>query len=186
MITRVDELAFRAALAHTGGGRALPYAADLLKVAGEEDFDPLLLVAIMDRESLCGTAGELDQPGPGGKGDHGHGRGLMQLDDRVHGGTLHKDVIADGRWAEPYWNLKTAVVDHLKPDLAFFARHGLEGDAQLRAAVAAYNTGAGNVFKSIRAGVDVDATTAGHNYSADVLSRYAVLAQRYRQAAPSP
>jgi hypothetical protein len=43
----------------------------------------------------------------------------------------------------------------------------------LRAAVAAYNTGPGNVEKSIKAGRDVDSSTAGHDYSKDVFSRAA-------------
>ena len=39
----------------------------------------------------------------------------------------------------------------------------------LRAVVASYNTGEGNVKKSIINHSDVDFTTANHDYSADVL-----------------
>jgi len=37
-----------------------------------------------------------------------------------------------------------------------------------RATVAAYNCGEGNVAKVMRAGLDVDARTHQHNYSAEV------------------
>lgn len=169
----------------TPHARGSAYLNDVSRVGEEDSVDPLLLVAIMERESACGTSRGLDQPGPAGRGDGGHGRGLMQLDDRVTGGQVHGAIIADGRWADPYWNIKAAVVDHLKPDLRFFEKKGLTGDALLRAAVAAYNTGAGNVWRSLQAGKDPDATTAGGNYSADVLSRYAALSQAYRERCAS-
>ncbi len=45
-----------------------------------------------------------------------------------------------------------------------------------RAAIAAYNCGEGNVRKAIEAGIDVDAPTAGHDYSRAVLA----FAEAYR------
>ena len=45
------------------------------------------------------------------------------------------------------------------------------GPALLRAALAAYNCGPGNVLKAIRNGLDVDFYTAHHDYSKDVLNR---------------
>ncbi len=50
-------------------------------------------------------------------------------------------------------------------------RPGLTGNRLLRAAVAAYNSGAGNVLRALAAGLDVDYYTAGRNYSSDVLDR---------------
>ena len=41
----------------------------------------------------------------------------------------------------------------------------------MAASLAAYNTGGGNVVKSIKAGMDADSTTAGGDYSRDVLGR---------------
>jgi hypothetical protein len=64
----------------------------------------------------------------------------MQLD--VNGGqpgSLHAEVLADGRWQDPYWNMKVAVVDHLRPDITYFVQQGLVGDDILRAALVAYN-----------------------------------------------
>lgn len=172
-------LAFRAALtAATPNGRAAKYSDTVLKVASEEQVSPFLIVAIMERESHSGDA--LTPTGPTGTGDSGHGRGLMQLDDRTKGGTFHGAVIADGRWQDPYWNMKAAVVDHIKPDQSYFTGKGLTGDALLRATVAAYNTGAGNVWKSIQAGKSPDTTTAGGDYSADVLSRLASISQAFQ------
>lgn len=104
-------------------------------------------------------------------GDGGHGHGLMQIDDRAF-----PDFIATGKALDPAANihfgaqvLKAANLWlHTKPNPALIA------DLFPRAAYAAYNTGAGNVLKSIRAGRDVDHTTAHSSYSADVRARVLV------------
>lgn len=174
--------AFKAALvAATPGGRAAQYAEVVIQVSSEQQISPFLIVAVMERESHSGEA--LTPPGPSGTGDGGHGRGLMQLDDRTKGGKLHGAVIADGRWTDPYWNLTAAVVDHLKPDQAFFVAKGLTGDAQLRATIASYNAGPGAVWSRIQAGQDPDAATTGGDYSADVLSRLASISQAFQSRA---
>lgn len=62
-----------------------------------------LLAAICDRES---RGGDLLKPtGPGGVGDGGHGRGLMQIDDRHHG-FVHA-LFDDGLslWKDPTFNI---------------------------------------------------------------------------------
>lgn len=61
------------------------------------DVNALLLLAICDRES---GGGEFLQPrGPIGKGDGGHGHGLMQIDGRYHSTFL----IALGPSGKPLW-----------------------------------------------------------------------------------
>jgi len=50
-------------------------------------------------------------------------------------------------------------------------RTRLDGQELLRAAVSAYNCGAGNVLNAIRDGRDVDFFTAGRDYSKDVFNR---------------
>jgi soluble lytic murein transglycosylase-like protein len=62
----------------------------------------------------------------------------------------------------------------LRQNLDFIGQQtGLQGLDQLRAALAAYNAGAGNVLRIISSvGVAaVDSVTTGKNYSADVLNR---------------
>lgn len=94
-------------------------------------LDPLLMAAIMDRESLGGQA--LDK---NGKGDHGHGHGLMQIDDRSH-----SPFISSGLWKEPAFNVLYGA-RLLKQNLITFG-----GDTW--AAVAAYNCGPRNVRRAL-------------------------------------
>lgn len=106
----------------------------------------------------------------------GWGFGLMQLDrNGGSAGSLHAQILADGRWADPYWSMKSAVLDHLRPDITYFVSQGLTGDDILRAALVAYNHGRANVMAYIKAGRNPDELTTGKNYSADVLARIAKL-----------
>lgn len=134
-------------------------------------LDPALVFAIMDRES---NGGEMLKPrGPGGTGDHGHGRGLMQIDDRAHPFTSCEDDTGRALWADAWFNVSYAC--------RLLARLMLTFQGDISAAVGAYNTGAGNVRKalaSVPAGSPlaervkaVDRYTAGHDYVADVLRR---------------
>lgn len=168
--------AFRAALqVGTPNGRAAKFSEQLLQAARESGTDPFVLAAIMERESRSGEA--LD---PAGRGDGGHGHGLMQIDDRSHQAWL-----ATGVWRDPLQNIRYGA-KVLKENLVFFARPGvgredprpLQGQELLQAAVAAYNTGAANVLRSIKAGKHPDATTAHANYSQDVLQRAEALRLR--------
>lgn len=170
--------------------RAKVYAPVVLRVAYEQSISPYIIAAIMERESLSGEA--LKPKGPGGTGDGGHGRGLMQIDDRTWTSWL-----ATHDWTDPYTCVLKGV-QILKDNLIFFSRAGvhppvvvregyaarcgvpvgtyadvrpLTGTAQWQAAIAAYNTGAGNVLKALAAGLSADTTTAHANYSTDVLSR---------------
>lgn len=77
----------------------------LCLVAGpKHGVDHLLLLAIIDRESLCGQM--LTPVGPGGVGDGGNGLGLMQIDKRHHL-LFCKEKLPDGKfaWADPARNI---------------------------------------------------------------------------------
>ncbi len=165
---------------------AQDYGDVILRVAREQNVDPFLIVAIGERESGWGTM--LSPRGPAGKGDAGHGHGIMQIDDRSWGSWL-----ASNPWWDPYTNV-TKGVQIFKGNLSFFSGQGsvpglasggrvtlgqtaaarrgvpagaypdprpLAGDPLVRAALAAYNTGPGNALASIAAGKDPDLTTSG-------------------------
>jgi len=144
--------------------------------------EPSIVCGIGSRESHWGLL--LDPPGPAGTGDtirrskrrewrpgdlppdgRGFGRGLMQIDYDAH-------LFARGdEWQDPNKNIlygctvlkQNVVVLKRKTDLA--------GPALLRAAVAAYNCGAGNVLKAVHNDRDVDYYTHGRDYSRDTLNR---------------
>ena len=153
--------------------RWLPMARLAEQVYG---VDPLLVLAVMDRESLGGEA--LQPRGPTGTGDHGHGRGLMQIDDRAHP-TLAAAMLP---WGQPLlesaaFNILTGAgyLSHLVMD---FDGTGCDPEP---CAVAAYNCGPGKVRKALRelkkplhgeALVKLlDPLTASGNYVSDVLKR---------------
>lgn len=118
-----------------------------------------IVAAILARESVFGKG--LDKHG---KGDHGHGHGVMQIDDRSHAKWL-----ALGLWNDPYENIIYGI-NEIKMNLRMF-----KGD--LFKAVAAYNTGAGNVRRSLKNQRSAEATTAHGNYATDVINR----AKKYRE-----
>lgn len=62
--------------------------------------DPIVIAAIMDRESLGGDA--LKPKGLKGTGDGGHGRGIMQIDDRAHGKFILTDLWQEAPFAVLY------------------------------------------------------------------------------------
>lgn len=182
--------AFRGTLLlSTPHGRGAAWADVVWQVAQEQGVNPFLLSAIMERESGSGEL--LSPPGPAGTGDGGHGRGLMQLDDRVTSGR-HAQVVADGTWADPYTNLTVAVTEHIQPDLTYFSKQGnggadprpLAGDALLTAATASYNAGSGAVLKALENGETPDSVTTGRDYATSVLSLYATLWQKFATSVP--
>jgi Transglycosylase SLT domain len=133
------------------------YLAMVNEAAARHNVDPAVLLGIMDRET-----GDPHTFGLGGNniiGDHGHGHGLMQIDDRSHGDWLrgHQNGM------DPATNIDYAAT--------ILADNMRRFPGNLDAAVAAYNAGGGNVNRAIRAGHDVNTVTAGHNYASDVLNR---------------
>lgn len=117
---------------------------------------------IGSRESHWGLY--LKPRGPAGTGDHGHGRGLMQIDDR-----WHPSFTGGDQWKDPAENIAYGC-EVLRDNVRMF-RAVLGSEDGLRAAVAAYNCGPGNVRTALKRGFGVDAFTTGRNYSDDVLRR---------------
>jgi hypothetical protein len=126
-----------------------------------------VLAGIMMRETLGGGSPFLDQPGPAGRGDHGHGHGLMQIDDRSF-----PEFCGGEDWKDPAKNIDFgAKVLQGKRNYLFNETFKISlKDYNLeRASIAAYNAGEGRVLKSLLQGEDVDTHTAHGNYSAEVL-----------------
>jgi hypothetical protein len=165
-----------AALASKLPDRLGQYAPELLAAHLAYQVDPLLLAAIMDRETLGGTSKFLDKLGPGGRGDKGHGHGLMQIDDRSHPGFLGAKFMNGAvLWADPAFNILYA---------AKLLGHYIRLFKDEVAGVASYNAGPGNVRKALARPVGagqtwsterridrVDSVTAGHDYVRDVFAR---------------
>lgn len=141
---------------------------------------------ILDRESLFGLYLSSDLTGDGG-----HGRGLMQIDDRFHANYIDK-----GTWKDPASNIDYGVsllasyhnqmrmtpTASMRTLIKSAQRLGIDpgqypdprpliGQDALTAAIAAYNAGTTAVLDAIAAGFNPDLMTTGKNYSADVLFR---------------
>jgi hypothetical protein len=151
---------------------------DLISAAAaRHGHRPEVVAGIMMRESGGGLSAWLDKPGPEGRGDAGHGHGLMQIDDRSF-----SDYCGGEHWKEPANNIDFGCCV-LASKRAYLEKASSPGEIVERAAIAAYNCGEGNVRKAIAAGADVDLNTTGHDYSRAVL----VYAEAYRNlAAPEP
>lgn len=131
--------------------------------------DPFIIAAVMDRESLGGEA--LTPKGAAGVGDKGHGRGLMQIDDRYHSSFIAAKA-PDGTplWTKPLWSVLYGA--------QILAHNFYIFDGDIAAAIAAYNAGARRVRTAITALGEsearlktLDSLTAGGNYVTDVLER---------------
>lgn len=93
----------------------------------------------------------------------GWGRGLMQIDYGAF------EFARTGDWADASANIDFGC-NLLAENLVYFKKIAGDDDP-LRAGIAAYNCGRGNVSKALALGGDVDLYTTGHNYSSDVLAR---------------
>ena len=142
-------------------------ALKMYKTAFEEvgkkyDLPPALLAAIASRESRAGAM--LDSRG---RGDNGHGFGLMQVDFRYHkpaGGPHSKEHIDQAAGIlKDYFNQ----VKEKHPDWP--------REQQLRGALAAYNYGVDNV--QTLSGIDKG--TTGDDYSNDVWARAQFMAPHF-------
>jgi len=110
------------------------------------------------------------------KGDYGqrpgetekqyHGFGFLQIDIKSF-----PDFVRSGNWKNPYLTIVKAI-DVLESKRKYLETKSeylrLNDDQKARAITAAYNTGEGNVFKSVVAGRDVDSTTYNKDYSKEV------------------
>jgi hypothetical protein len=131
-----------------------------------EDFglQPSVIGGVGSRESFWGII--LRPRGAAGVGDGGHGRGLMQIDDRAH-----PSFIATGKWKDPRGNIQFGC-ELLADNREILRRQtGLTGRNLLRATLASYNAGLRGVLRAINRGSNVDSVTTGADYSKDVLDR---------------
>lgn len=152
------------------------------RIAAATSLMPAVIVALASRESGFGRrldpegpAGTSDfaprpWPGPGRSGevpDDGLGfrRGLLRIDYDRHAfarGSAWRDAEANLRFGA---DTVTAAKRFLRKQTALSPR------ARLRAALAAWNAGLGNVLRALRHGYDVDFYTSGRDYARDVLDR---------------
>lgn len=129
---------------------------------------PTAVIAGMgSRESRWGLA--LTPPGPAGSGDGGHGRGLLQVDDRP---AAHAAHISSGDWMDPAKHIAYGG-QVLRWMLGAFAKEcpNAPADILLRGGIAGYNKGPRRVIDAYKAGLDVDTPTALGNYSKNTLER---------------
>lgn len=104
---------------------------------------PYLLAAVCWRETNAGTSPLLDKPGPEGSGDGGHGRGLMQIDDRTHAAFVAKKLPSGSlAWTNPRENIIYGA-GVLAAAMATFPDEPALG-------VAAYNAGAGAIRGAVK------------------------------------
>jgi len=141
------------------------------EIALSYDLNPAIVAAVISRESgggrLLGKWGS-----PKDTGDKGHGRGLMQADDRYWKGLLNLDAKGgeEDAWRYPAFNIAFGCW-LLSNNFEYFKSQNLEKSVAAPAAIAAYNCGRTNVNKALAAGKDIDAYTTGHDYSRDVIER---------------
>jgi hypothetical protein len=161
---------------------AARYGASIVAGAADFGLPPAIITGLGSRESRWGLA--LNPKGPCGTSDlvprpflrpHrseplpadglGFRRGLMQIDYDAH------EFARGDDWRSPDANLRYAcgLLQEAKAQLR--RRTVLHGQALLRAALAAYNCGLGNVMRAVQHGLDLDFYTAGRDYAKDVLDR---------------
>lgn len=118
-----------------------------------------ILLAMASRETNCQNI----------VGDHGHGRGIMQIDDRSHFTwlKLHQNGMDVASSIDYAASILRDNLDHY---------HGA-----LDRSIAAYNTGQKNVNVSLSLNRSVDTTTANGNYSEDVLYRANIIKQMLQE-----
>lgn len=109
-------------------------------------------------------------------GDHGHGHGPMQIDDRSFPGICAAYRAKQKSDAEMI-HFGAEVLRQKIMYLRLVPQLANDHDMLERAGIAAYNCGEGNVKRCVKLGADLDKLTTGQNYSADVLERAAFFAE---------
>ena len=135
-----------------------PYWPMIVVVARRYGFDPYIIAAIGDRETMWGTSSYCRPKGAACLGDHGHGHGLFQIDDR-----WHPEFCAGEDWKDPEKNADYAIGKVLKP--------AVEELGYVTQGISAFNCGVGNVKKALKLQKKIDFYTTGKDYSEDVLHR---------------
>lgn len=160
---------------------ARPYADVIKQVAQETGIDPFLIVALGDQETRWGTLhGAGGTTGPSIIGADGTGHGLMQIDSGTWGAWL-----AANDWEDPYTNIRKGTEIFLA-DLDYFASKGLSGDAQIQAALAAYNHGPDNVWRNVSKNLSPDTGTTGGNYASSVWTSFVTMSTAFAAAVTTP
>ena len=139
--------------------------AKLIAGAEKHELPPALVLAVASRETNIHNR----------EGDHGHGNGPMQLDDRSH-------RIPEGWEQDP-----TEIIDQccllLRNYIDWAERTFRASDVSaIQIGVAAYNCGPAGAARGLTH-KNVDYYTAQGNYSADVLAREAVFVKLLEEKA---
>jgi len=152
------------------------------RIASRTGLLPAVIAALASRESNFGR--RLDPAGPAGTSDFGRRpwphparrgdrpddglgfrRGLLRIDHDRH-------AFARGpAWPDSEANLRFGAETVAAAERILRQRTTLAARARLRAALAAWNAGLGNVLRALREGLDVDFYTSGRDYARDVLDR---------------
>jgi soluble lytic murein transglycosylase-like protein len=133
-------------------------------VSSGERFDvpPALLAAIASRESRCGHV-----LSPDGTGDNGNGFGIMQVDKRFH-------RVVGGPRSQEHIDQATEIFADFRSQVQ--NKHPTWADKDvLKGALAAYNSGIGNV-QTID-GMDIG--TTGNDYGSDTIARGQFYSQHF-------
>lgn len=121
---------------------------------------------------------EVNPPKAPGAGAAGWGIGIGQIDYATSG---HRAWIESGKWKEPRESVaKVAEVLQSKMNAIKRALPNLSGDDLMRAGLAAYNRGEGNVIAKIKAGQSPDAGNPNGAYGADRFATAQKAANDYR------
>lgn len=161
------------------------HAPRLLTAAGSNGISPVILVSLLQQENPQGN--------PSIKGYAGDDFGLMQINK-----TAHPDFFATKDWTNPDHSAQKAA-EIMKANYAFFSKvpqkpvfirgvwigktpgytdpRPLSGYELTRAAVAAYNTGAGNALYGLAVYGDPGYTTTNGNYAARVMHNALLFSQ---------
>jgi soluble lytic murein transglycosylase-like protein len=154
-------------MADTDAARVLRYRLRFEAAAIRLELPPALLAGVASRESRGGRA--LDARG---FGDHGNAFGILQIDRRFHELRGTSDPASQAHIDQAalilrgFWTRVTAM------------HAGWPAIRQLQGAVAAYNSGVGNV----RTLDGMDVGTTGNDYSNDVWARALFYATRWSTA----
>lgn len=140
--------------------------------AAKVEVPAAVVAAIITRETaaLDKFCNPPKKDGTGGQlGDSGYGHGPMQIDKRSF-----------PVWCEAWRSGNLTIEDGIRQGCLVLKQKlkalrvlvpEIPEELRLRAAIAAYNCGEGNVRKAFRAGKDIDTYTTGKDYSKDVLER---------------
>lgn len=133
----------------------------LAAMAMREVNNKILKYADMPFDAVCklmkGDYGQRD----GEKEKSYHGFGFWQIDI----GSF-PDFIKSNDWEDPYKCCLKAV-SVLEGKRKYLVSK--LGSVEIRAVIASYNCGEGNVYKAIKGGKDIDLYTHNHDYSKEVL-----------------